>query len=113
MQQSHSVVVSVVEKKRYYLLHTSLIKYTHSLIFTPLHFLCLGLSRLPTSDLSTPTALPTMKGGRGVGRNDEREKHSGRGTVGGSEGEEEREKRLIYRSRGEGPGEDERQGEDG
>lgn len=36
-------------------------------------------SRLPTPDLSTPTALPTMKGGRRVRRNGERGSSTGEG----------------------------------
>lgn len=59
--------------KRYYLpptllwLNTLTLSFLHSLVasasFSP--------SCLPTSDLSTPTALPTMKGGRGVERGTE------------------------------------------
>lgn len=59
-------------------------------------------SRLPTPDLSTPTALPTMKGGRRVRRNGEREKAGQGEGVRESLGEEWREKRLIYRRREEG-----------
>lgn len=52
--------------------------FTASATFSP--------SRRPTSDLSTPTALPTMKGGRGVRRNEQRE----RGVVGGGRWEKAR-----------------------
>lgn len=48
-------------------LNTLTLSFSHSLVasasFSP--------SRLTTSDLSTPTALPTMKGGRGVARDEE------------------------------------------
>ncbi len=55
-----------------------------------------------------------------MARDEEEDRQRERGIVGGGRWEKTRggrekgrEKRVIYRSRGEGPGEDERQGEDG
>lgn len=63
-------------------LNTLALSFSHSLVasasFSP--------SRLPTSDLSTPTALPTMKRGRGVARDKEEGRWRERGMVGESEG---------------------------
>lgn len=56
-------------------LNTLILSFLHSFIASA----WFPHSRLPTPDLSTPTALPTMKGGRRVRRNGERGSSAGEG----------------------------------
>lgn len=59
-------------------LNTLILSFLHSFIASA----WFPHSRLPTPDLSTPTALPTMKGGRRVRRNGERGSSAGEGERG-------------------------------